>query len=136
MGRFVVWSKFLELAGYHIICVNDRDTDPGTVNPEPKSICQSENNAIANNVLPESEILELALKPFNGRTIKNLVRTAQALALSSNAPLRLEHIQTVVKAQEKFLSEFSQATYSRKRKVEEADCGDEGMSRSTGKRRY
>lgn len=34
-------------------------------------------------VISDAELDELAEKPFNGRTIKNLVRTAQALALSA-----------------------------------------------------
>ena len=59
-----------------------------------------------------------------GRTIKNLVRTAQALAMSSyvacfrdvfplylrgfrDEPLSSEHVKVVVEAQEKFLTEFA-----------------------------
>jgi len=52
-------------------------------------------------------ILALAKKPFNGRNIKNIVRTAQALALSQDVPLGLRHLQVVVRSQEKFIQEFA-----------------------------
>lgn len=55
-----------------------------------------------------SDLEVLAQKPFNGRTIKNLVRTAQALALSANEPLSLDYVKVVIRAQEKFLTEFAQ----------------------------
>ncbi|EGO29682.1 hypothetical protein SERLADRAFT_365686 [Serpula lacrymans var. lacrymans S7.9] len=42
-----------------------------------------------------------------GRTIKNLVRTAQALAIASEEPLSIEHVKIVVRAQERFLTEFA-----------------------------
>ncbi|KAK7455171.1 hypothetical protein VKT23_011042 [Stygiomarasmius scandens] len=97
MGRFAVWSKFFELAGRKIV----DNVEPGQ-----------------KNVIPRSELLELAIKPFNGRTIKNLVRTAQALALSTNSSLGLTHVQTVVNAQEKFLEEFAHSK-GQKRKFDE-----------------
>jgi hypothetical protein len=50
---------------------------------------------------------ELSDKQFNGRTIKNLVRTVQALALSEGAPLNGEHVKMAVRVQEKFLREFA-----------------------------
>ncbi|KAK0484857.1 P-loop containing nucleoside triphosphate hydrolase protein [Armillaria novae-zelandiae] len=53
------------------------------------------------------DLEKLAMRPFNGRTIKNMVRTAQALALSTDSPLGIKHILVVSKAQEKFLDEFS-----------------------------
>ncbi|KAK0469259.1 P-loop containing nucleoside triphosphate hydrolase protein [Desarmillaria tabescens] len=63
--------------------------------------------ALADCSVPENDLEELAAKPFNGRTIKNMVRTAQALALSSDEPLGVKHVQVVLRAQEKFLDEFS-----------------------------
>ncbi|KAK0236428.1 P-loop containing nucleoside triphosphate hydrolase protein [Armillaria nabsnona] len=62
---------------------------------------------LADCVVSPKDLESLAAKPFNGRTIKNMVRTAQALALSSDNPLGIEHIQVVLRAQEKFLDEFS-----------------------------
>ncbi|KAK0205262.1 P-loop containing nucleoside triphosphate hydrolase protein [Desarmillaria ectypa] len=53
------------------------------------------------------DLESLAVKPFNGRTIKNMVRTAQALVLSTDKPFGIEHIQVVSRAQERFLDEFS-----------------------------
>ncbi|KAH7100935.1 hypothetical protein BKA62DRAFT_705357 [Auriculariales sp. MPI-PUGE-AT-0066] len=54
-------------------------------------------------VLLKSDCLtELAMKPFNGRVIKNIVRTAQALAISSEEPLSMRHLRTVINITEKF----------------------------------
>ncbi|KAK0194285.1 P-loop containing nucleoside triphosphate hydrolase protein [Armillaria mellea] len=58
-------------------------------------------------VISPKDLEGLAAKPFNGRTIKNMVRTAQALALASDRLLGIEHVRVVVRAQEKFLDEFS-----------------------------
>ncbi|KAK0451608.1 P-loop containing nucleoside triphosphate hydrolase protein [Armillaria borealis] len=63
--------------------------------------------SLADCVVSPKDLEGLAAKPFNGRTIKNMVRTAQALALSSDKPLGIEHVRVVVRAQEKFLDEFS-----------------------------
>ncbi|KAF5358657.1 hypothetical protein D9758_007723 [Tetrapyrgos nigripes] len=86
-GRYSVWSKFFALAGYEVKESSDPFAGP--------------------NTFLRVDVEELASKPFNGRTIKNLVRTAQALALSTNSPLKLEHVHVVVSAQEKFLDEFA-----------------------------
>ncbi|KAG7091788.1 hypothetical protein E1B28_008192 [Marasmius oreades] len=89
-GRYLIWSRFLELAGYKIVSspfVTDDDLNE--------------------KIIPRQSIEELAEKKFNGRTIKNLVRTAQALALSANSHLKMEHIHVVVRAQEKFLEDFA-----------------------------
>lgn len=63
--------------------------------------------SLADCTVSEEDLENLAMKPFNGRTIKNMVRTAQALALSTGSPFGIEHIQVVSRAQEKFLDEFS-----------------------------
>ncbi|KAK0223728.1 P-loop containing nucleoside triphosphate hydrolase protein [Armillaria fumosa] len=63
--------------------------------------------SLADCVISPKDLEGLAAKSFNGRTIKNMVRTAQALALSSDKPLGIEHVRVVVRAQEKFLDEFS-----------------------------
>jgi SpoVK/Ycf46/Vps4 family AAA+-type ATPase len=93
VGRYAVWRKFFELAGCRIEGSDDSD--------EFTTVDASGVNISAD------ELDELAEKPFNGRTIKNLVRTAQALALSQKKPLSAEHVKTVVRVQEKFLREFA-----------------------------
>ncbi|EIM84116.1 P-loop containing nucleoside triphosphate hydrolase protein [Stereum hirsutum FP-91666 SS1] len=80
--RLIVWRRFFELAG----CSVDHESERVT----------------------EADLDWLASKPFNGRTVKNLVRTAQSLALSRNESLSADHVRTVVEVQEKFLSEFAQ----------------------------
>ncbi|KAK7435211.1 hypothetical protein VKT23_019780 [Stygiomarasmius scandens] len=86
-GRLAIWSNFLELAGTRVV----NEIKPGE-----------------KNIIRRSDLLELANRPFNGRTIKNIVRTAQALALSWNTPLSINQINVVVRAQEKFLIDFAQ----------------------------
>ncbi|KAJ7340612.1 P-loop containing nucleoside triphosphate hydrolase protein [Mycena albidolilacea] len=83
-SRRIIWRKFFELAS-----VKTRDTEG------------------SGRSTPTDMLDELAEKPFNGRTIKNLVRTAQALALSSGVPMSKTHVDVVVKSQEKFLREFA-----------------------------
>ncbi|KAK0469251.1 P-loop containing nucleoside triphosphate hydrolase protein [Desarmillaria tabescens] len=81
---------------------------------------------LADCTVSAEDLEVLAMKPFNGRTIKNMVsicpaplasvkliipgikvRTAQALALSTDQSFGIEHILVVSRAQEKFLDEFS-----------------------------
>jgi SpoVK/Ycf46/Vps4 family AAA+-type ATPase len=92
-GRLAVWRKFFELAGCRI---------EGTDSEDEFTTVDASTNPIS-----ADDLDELSEKPFNGRTIKNLVRTAQALALSEGVPLNGEHVKTVVRVQEKFLREFA-----------------------------
>ncbi|KAG1873648.1 P-loop containing nucleoside triphosphate hydrolase protein [Suillus subalutaceus] len=94
-ARLTIWQKFFELAGCPLW---------GSESEEFVDIDGKEPRCYVS--LSDLEVL--AQKPFNGRTIKNLVRTAQALALSAKEPLSLDHIKVVVRAQEKFLTEFAQ----------------------------
>ncbi|KAG0706935.1 P-loop containing nucleoside triphosphate hydrolase protein [Suillus ampliporus] len=103
-ARLTIWRKFFELAG--------RELWGGSGQPEsgrqsPDEFVKLEGQE-PQCYVSLSDLKELAEKPFNGRTIKNLVRTAQALAMSSDEPLSLEHVKVVVEAQEKFLTEFAQ----------------------------
>jgi SpoVK/Ycf46/Vps4 family AAA+-type ATPase len=92
-GRLAVWRKFFELAGCRI---------EGTDSEDEFTTVDASTNPIS-----ADDLDELSEKLFNGRTIKNLVRTAQALALSEGVPLNGEHVKTVVRVQEKFLREFA-----------------------------
>lgn len=94
-ARLTVWRKFFELAG----CPLWGSESEGFVTVDGKE---------PHCYVSLSDLEALAQKPFNGRTIKNLVRTAQALALSAKEPLSLDHVKIVVRAQEKFLTEFAQ----------------------------
>jgi hypothetical protein len=78
-SRRVIWRKFFELAG-----VETKDAD-GSGRSTPTDMVLLEDPAKV-ATMSEAELDELAEKPFNGRTIKNLVRTAQALALASCVP--------------------------------------------------
>lgn len=55
------------------------------------------------SLLHDENIKALAMKPFNGRVIKNVVQTAQALALSADEPLTMSHLRAVIKVTEKFM---------------------------------
>ncbi|KAH7912957.1 P-loop containing nucleoside triphosphate hydrolase protein [Hygrophoropsis aurantiaca] len=97
-ARLTIWRKFFELAGCTLWGGKGAPDDDFVRldGKEPKCYVSL------------ADLEELSLKPFNGRTIKNLVRTAQALALSLNEPVSLDHVKTVVGAQERFLTEFAQ----------------------------
>jgi hypothetical protein len=76
-------------------------------------------------VSPESELDwvnmasldKLANEELNGRQIKNIVRTAHALAVSQNSDLRLSHINMALKVMSKFEMDFVQD--KAKRRIEE-----------------
>ncbi|KAJ7629415.1 P-loop containing nucleoside triphosphate hydrolase protein [Mycena polygramma] len=99
-SRRVIWRKFFELAG---VKMGDND---GSGRSTPTDMVKLDDPATV-AAISDVELDELAEKPFNGRTIKNLVRTAQALALSAGEPMSKMHVDVVVKSQEKFLREFA-----------------------------
>ncbi|KAJ7210089.1 P-loop containing nucleoside triphosphate hydrolase protein [Mycena pura] len=99
-SRRVIWRKFFELAG-----VKTKDAGGSGRSTPTDMVLLEDPSQVA--TMSEAELDELAEKPFNGRTIKNLVRTAQALALASNEPMSKAHVDIVVRSQEKFLHEFA-----------------------------
>ncbi|KAG1776766.1 P-loop containing nucleoside triphosphate hydrolase protein [Suillus placidus] len=102
-ARLTIWRKFFELAGCELWGGSGQ---PGDGRQSPDEFVKLEGQE-PQCYVSLADLKELAAKPFNGRTIKNLVRTAQALAMSSDEPLSLEHVKVVVEAQEKFLTEFA-----------------------------
>lgn len=58
----------------------------------------------------------LANKEVNGRQIKNIVRTAHALAVSQNESMKFAHINLALRAMEAFESDFAEDTAKRKAK--------------------
>ncbi|OAX41648.1 P-loop containing nucleoside triphosphate hydrolase protein [Rhizopogon vinicolor AM-OR11-026] len=103
-ARLTIWRNFFELAGCELWGGSGR---PGDGRHSPDEFVRLEGQE-PQCYVSLSDLKELAKKPFNGRTIKNIVRTAQALAMSSEEPLSSEHVKVVVEAQEKFLTEFAQ----------------------------
>ncbi|KAJ7140077.1 P-loop containing nucleoside triphosphate hydrolase protein [Mycena crocata] len=101
-SRRVIWRKFFELAGVKT------DGGDGSGRSTPTDMVKLHDPATV-SAISDAELDALAEKPFNGRTIKNLVRTAQALALSSDEPMSKVHVDIVVRSQEKFLREFATA---------------------------
>ncbi|BGP29766.1 hypothetical protein JCM10296v2_001511 [Rhodotorula toruloides] len=108
--RKVIWRQFLELARVGI------DTDdsafpspaatPSRGSPEPNGTPQSR----FDSSISPSYLTKLASNTsFNGRQIKNAVRTAQALALSQGEKLGQKQIEEVVKAVEDFKRDFEEA---------------------------
>ncbi|KAL8279877.1 hypothetical protein RQP46_007727 [Phenoliferia psychrophenolica] len=74
--RTTIWSTFLKRAGARI--------EEGTKPPRD-----------ASGAISAAFLNQLSQKPFNGRSIKNVVRTAAALAQSKGVPLSEEHLSTV-----------------------------------------
>ncbi|KDQ49893.1 hypothetical protein JAAARDRAFT_42485 [Jaapia argillacea MUCL 33604] len=95
-ARRIIWRKFFELAGIHIEGTSDRCAMANTGGEASSDL----------RTISAQDLEYLSAKTFNGRTIKNLVRTSQALALSQNQPMSIEHVKVVVRASEKFLDEF------------------------------
>ncbi|KDQ49902.1 hypothetical protein JAAARDRAFT_42494 [Jaapia argillacea MUCL 33604] len=95
-ARRIIWRKFFELAGIHVEVTSDRHVGANTGGEASSDL----------RIISAEDLEYLSAKTFNGRTIKNLVRTSQALALSQNQPMSIEHVKIVVRASEKFLDEF------------------------------
>jgi hypothetical protein len=53
-----------------------------------------------NHDLTETDLDTLAEIVINGRQIKNVIKTARLIAMRKNAPLSMEHIQTVMSVME------------------------------------
>ncbi|GAA5910070.1 hypothetical protein JCM6882_006507, partial [Rhodosporidiobolus microsporus] len=128
--RKVIWRSFLELAGVGITpspssrydnADNDDSEDYGQAKVKAKA------NGLPNGAGRKKEGEEEGEKKFdsfvtskyldqlashtgfNGRQIKNIVRTAQSLALSQHAPLSSKQIDVVVKASQAFANDFAEA---------------------------
>ncbi|KZV79139.1 P-loop containing nucleoside triphosphate hydrolase protein, partial [Exidia glandulosa HHB12029] len=89
--RSRIWWQFLN----HVL-----STSPATAGQQQHALVPRDPET---DLLGDENIKELAMKPFNGRIIKNIVRTSQALALSSDQPLSMRHLRTVISITEKFL---------------------------------
>ncbi|KAK0205257.1 hypothetical protein DFS33DRAFT_1383153 [Desarmillaria ectypa] len=89
-GRQAIWQKFFSLA------VSTKDLEGLVAKPfNGKSYHKNTVRIrLASSAYPELMFIYVS------------VRTAQALALSSDEPLGVEHVQVVLKAQEKLLDEF------------------------------
>ncbi|EJD37228.1 P-loop containing nucleoside triphosphate hydrolase protein [Auricularia subglabra TFB-10046 SS5] len=87
--RSMIWCQFLN----YVLKASDAPQVPHPLLPSDAET----------NLLHEENIKELAMKPFNGRIIKNIVRTAQALALSAEEPMAMRHLRTVISVTEKFM---------------------------------
>ncbi|GAA5961988.1 hypothetical protein JCM3765_007185 [Sporobolomyces pararoseus] len=85
--RRIIWCDFLEHAGVGI-----KGT---TIAPKSQGI---------------EKVDKLAKKKdFNGRIIKNIVRTAQSLSRSQGVPLTERHLNVVIKANEEFVRDYKEA---------------------------
>jgi hypothetical protein len=93
-SRRVIWRKFFELAG-----VKTEDPD-GSGHSTPTDMVKLDDPAKVATI-SDAELDVLAEKPFNGRTIKNLVRTAQALAMSSCVAFQLLKVGVSLFGQER-----------------------------------
>ncbi|KAM0749809.1 P-loop containing nucleoside triphosphate hydrolase protein [Meredithblackwellia eburnea MCA 4105] len=111
--RRQIWTTFLTRAGAKI---EEKKSAVKKVNgilpPTPASSGQT---TPVEEVVDEKPVLisakyldKLANKQFNGRSIKNTVRTASALAASKGIPLAEHHLETVVRASETFLADIKE----------------------------
>lgn len=113
--RKVIWRQFLELARVGIDQGGDSSLPSPAATPpphgtSPKSNGVSSDHSRFDSFLSPAYLSKLASNSsFNGRQIKNAVRTAQALALSQGEKLGQRQIEEVVKAVEDFKRDFEEA---------------------------
>ncbi|KAK4699629.1 hypothetical protein P7C70_g6631, partial [Phenoliferia sp. Uapishka_3] len=114
--RRTIWTTFLTRAGARIEESKSRKKalPNGVVVqlPTPSSSGNStpteEGGAELGAVISAKYLDRLAMKAFNGRSIKNTVRTASALAMSKGVPLSEVHLDIVVKVSETFLADVQE----------------------------
>lgn len=99
--RLAIWRTFLVRAGVLI--------EQGGSEKKLTNGTRSEDDGTA---ITERYLEQLAKKRFNGRAIKNMARTAVALAKSRNEKLGTQHVDTVVKVSEQFETDFKEADES------------------------
>ena len=71
---------------------------------------------------------KFAAEVIHGRQIKNTVRTARPLAISTGVPLDVSHIETSLRAMRSFETDFA-------RDVEQVESMSEGQEGSSRKRK-
>ncbi|KAI5475269.1 AAA family ATPase [Pseudohyphozyma bogoriensis] len=99
--RKKIWKSFIELAGIQIL---DADASQLPTPPGSGEVTPSVSGISA------KYLNKLAQKPFNGRSIKNTVRTAQALAASKGEELSEKQLGIVaVRLWEKNLEDLKEA---------------------------
>ncbi|GEM08992.1 AAA family ATPase [Rhodotorula toruloides] len=110
--RRVIWRQFLELARVGIDADDAAFPSPAAT-PPPRGASKPNGSPPVSRFdshISPSYLSKLASNSsFNGRQIKNAVRTAQALALSQGEKLGQKQIEEVVKAVEDFKRDFEEA---------------------------
>ena len=75
-----------------------------------QSFIKSTSQSIRPNWLDDAALNELASKDLNGRQIKNIVRTAHALAVSAGESLRMTHLDVPLNAMKLFEMNIAEDT--------------------------
>ncbi|KAK4049370.1 hypothetical protein OIV83_004102 [Microbotryomycetes sp. JL201] len=108
--RRTIWKAFLRMAGVGIEDEQDDAKEHLIANGfKDDSEKQMKQTAIR-SYISAAYLSKLAAKTeFNGRSIKNVVRTAQALALSKGKPLGTKELDIVIETSQKFAQDFKEA---------------------------
>jgi len=77
---------------------------------------------------PES-LNELASENLNGRQIKNIVRTAHALAVGQNSDMRLDHINMAMRAMKTFEKDIAEGMEERRPEEGSSATGERASKR-------
>lgn len=89
--RRAIWCSFIELAGARVgPPANRKKLTNGDIKAEDEDDKNDKRPIISSKYVDQ-----LAKKPFNGRTAKNIMRTSSSLALGKNEPLNEDHISVV-----------------------------------------
>jgi len=94
-ARRAVWKMFLERI---------RDVEDAEGNGEAKGV------TVREPAFTEADYDVLARKVLNGRQIKNVARTAQALALNEGKRVGVEHVRRVLEVQDEFNNDLKGGT--------------------------
>ncbi|KAI5816128.1 hypothetical protein BZA77DRAFT_387834 [Pyronema omphalodes] len=106
-ARHAVWTQFLDMVSHEEVTLSAENNSDNS----SEAIDQTANdNAVETavetvkprKILTQEQLNTLSRKNLNGRQIKNIVRTAQALAYSMGEDLSLKHIMEVLEVTEEF----------------------------------
>lgn len=105
-AKRIIWKTFLDMVAREELSLAQDDGEDAEKQDDASSTTSEATLTVEEKKLREivtSEELEtLARRELNGRQIKNVVRTAQALAGSMMEPLSLKHLTRVLEVTEQF----------------------------------
>jgi hypothetical protein len=114
-ARHAVWTQFLDMVSHEEVTLAAENSSNNSPGASEKTATETIAEIVSPNcddtavdtvkprkILTQEQLNVLSRKNLNGRQIKNIVRTAQALAYSMGEDLSLNHIMEVLEVTEEF----------------------------------